>query len=487
MRENMKDKILQCFQSIYDAHTYIEQLVQNENYEQAKILLVDCQNVAVQIGATIEKYEESNTSVVPLLEQYCEEVYKGYSNISEIGNLRTLLSQTLTKAEKRVESDIKTRKEIVFMPYKSSMWDSLESIWKAADEDPDCDAYVVPIPYYDRKPDFSLGNFHYEGANFPDYIPITNYEVYDFQSRQPDVIYIHNPYDEGNYVTSVDPRFYSVELRRYTKCLVYVPYFLAGYYSNKQSAERSIPLCINNVDICVLQSKVQKEILSVNQKFANKMVVLGSPKIDRIVSPIKKPSSLIGKEKINGTKVVLVNTSISRILNDQQWFEKMDNLIQLFKTRSDLFMLWRPHPLLFTTIEAMLPDKKDEMHSVIKNIDDLENSYIDRTASADAAIAVSDGLISDYSSLVLQYTATGKPVLLTVGTSDYRKTKLVCGDYFSNYFIQDGVTIEDFFTIIESGKDYKKEERMKCFKESIVNTDGTCGTKVHSYIKNQLR
>ena len=103
MRENMKDKILQCFQSIYDAHTYIEQLVQNENYEQAKILLVDCQNVAVQIGATIEKYEESNTSVVPLLEQYCEEVYKGYSNISEIGNLRTLLSQTLTKAEKRVE------------------------------------------------------------------------------------------------------------------------------------------------------------------------------------------------------------------------------------------------------------------------------------------------------------------------------------------------------------------------------------------------
>lgn len=232
---------------------------------------------------------------------------------------------------------------------------------------------------------------------------------------------------------------------------------------------------------------MQKEILSVNQKFANKMVVLGSPKIDRIVSPIKKPSSLIGKEKINGTKVVLVNTSISRILNDQQWFEKMDNLIQLFKTRSDLFMLWRPHPLLFTTIEAMLPDKKDEMHSVIKNIDDLENSYIDRTASADAAIAVSDGLISDYSSLVLQYTATGKPVLLTVGTSDYRKTKLVCGDYFSNYFIQDGVTIEDFFTIIESGKDYKKEERMKCFKESIVNTDGTCGTKVHSYIKNQLR
>lgn len=487
MRESMKEDILRCFQSVYDAHTYIEQLVQNRKYEEAKVLLADCQNVVVQIGTTVENFEADNTSVVPLLEAYCEAVYQVYSTIVTSEHIKKFLDQVLGKAEKRIREDIKPKKEIVFMPYKSSMWDSLESIWKAADEDPDCDAYVVPIPYYDRRSDFSLGAFHYEGVDFPDYVPITSYEAYDLQSRKPDVIYIHNPYDEGNYVTSIDPKFYSVELKKYTKCLVYVPYFLAGYYSNKQSAERSIPLCINNVDICVLQSKVQKVLLSANQKIANKMVVLGSPKIDRIVSPIKEPSCLIEKEKIIGKKVVLVNTSISRILNDQQWFEKMDNLIQIFKTRSDLFMLWRPHPLLFTTIEAMLPDKKNEMHSVIKNIDDLENSYIDRTASADAAIAVSDGLISDYSSLVLQYTATGKPVLLTVGTSDYRKTKLVCGDYFSNYFIQDGVTIEDFFTVIESGNDYKKEERMKFFKESIVNIDGTCGTKVHSYIKNQLR
>ena len=32
------------------------------------------------------------------------------------------------------------------------MWDSLESVWQAADADPDCDAYVVPIPYYDTPP-----------------------------------------------------------------------------------------------------------------------------------------------------------------------------------------------------------------------------------------------------------------------------------------------------------------------------------------------
>lgn len=39
--------------------------------------------------------------------------------------------------------------KVVFMPYKASMWDSLESIWMAADKDERCEALVVPITYYE--------------------------------------------------------------------------------------------------------------------------------------------------------------------------------------------------------------------------------------------------------------------------------------------------------------------------------------------------
>ena len=37
--------------------------------------------------------------------------------------------------------------KVVFMPYKASMWDSLESVWMAADKDERCEALVVPITY----------------------------------------------------------------------------------------------------------------------------------------------------------------------------------------------------------------------------------------------------------------------------------------------------------------------------------------------------
>lgn len=75
------------------------------------------------------------------------------------------------------------RKEVVFLPYKASMWDSLESVWKAADEDRNTDAYVIPIPYFDRRSDGSLGEEHYEGDLYPAYVPIIRNNEYTFPSN----------------------------------------------------------------------------------------------------------------------------------------------------------------------------------------------------------------------------------------------------------------------------------------------------------------
>ena len=106
------------------------------------------------------------------------------------------------------------------------MWDSLESVWKAADEDPQWDAYVIPIPYYDKNPDGSFREMHDERDQYPAYVPITSYETFDFSAHKPDMIFIHNPYDGYNYVTSVHPFFYTKNLKKFTEKLIYIPYFV---------------------------------------------------------------------------------------------------------------------------------------------------------------------------------------------------------------------------------------------------------------------
>ncbi len=128
------------------------------------------------------------------------------------------------KKEKSREEDGR-RREIVFLPFKASAWAALEPWWKEAGRLSDCDVYVIPVPFYYRNFDGSFRDMRYEGGEFPDDVPVTDYNSYDFAVRQPDMIVIQNPYDEYNLTTSVHPFFYARNLRQFTERLVYIPWF----------------------------------------------------------------------------------------------------------------------------------------------------------------------------------------------------------------------------------------------------------------------
>ncbi|MCI5568042.1 MAG: hypothetical protein MR375_09390, partial [Veillonellaceae bacterium] len=153
----------------------------------------------------------------------------------DAGQTLGLCIEVMSALLKDMQSDhallniVRKKKEIVFLPYKAAMWDSLESIWKAAYADKEhCNTYVVPIPYADRNPDYTARDWHHEIDLFPDYVPVIDYRNIDLEAMHPDVIFIHNPYDNCNAVTSVDSMFYSDKLKHYTDNLVYVPYFVTG-------------------------------------------------------------------------------------------------------------------------------------------------------------------------------------------------------------------------------------------------------------------
>ena len=152
MRKFIKAQLTDIFNSLYEAHDSVKILIDKSDTDSVITLLGDCQNAAVEIGNSVEESEGENCPTIHLLEEYCETVYQvsvGLNdNITGI-KAKKALDKSLVSAENSVKNDIKVRPEVVFMPYKASMWDSLESVWKSADEDPDCDAYVVPIPYAD--------------------------------------------------------------------------------------------------------------------------------------------------------------------------------------------------------------------------------------------------------------------------------------------------------------------------------------------------
>lgn len=231
LRNVKKKELIEILEILEQANEEIERRRHEYGVDVISEVLTDCQERAIYIGTTIEESEGVDTPTVKLLEKYCESIYllnEKFMDIQLAAKLLLEIQTLLNKIKNSILLDLPaSKKEIVFLPYKASMWDSLESVWLAANEDETCKVSVVPIPYYDKDKDGSLGAMHYEGDAFPDYVPITSWKEYNIQVKHPDIIYIHNPYDGHNFVTSIHPDFYSKKLRECTELLVYIPYFVS--------------------------------------------------------------------------------------------------------------------------------------------------------------------------------------------------------------------------------------------------------------------
>lgn len=309
MRKQQRQEMLEYIKNLENAHEKIYKMVEERNIMQAQELLSECQEFAIQIGCIIEKLEGEGHVTVSCLEEYCEILYIVLTGLKSghISNskIRKLLGKKLLKIENSIKNNIPARIEVAFFPYKASMWDSMESVYFAAEDDPECDAYCVPIPYYDLNPDRSFGKMHYEGSEYKN-IDITNWQEYNFEERRPDVIYIHNAYDNWNLVTSVHPRFYSQNLKKHTGRLVYIPYFVLDEIkpNEKEKIECMKHFCfmpgIINADKVVVQSENMRQIYIEEYMKAAKLqglpekhfdkayleqkfLGLGSPKFDKIL------------------------------------------------------------------------------------------------------------------------------------------------------------------------------------------------------------
>ena len=98
-------------------------------------VFAQCQDAAIQIGTYLETFGEKYCSLVSILEDYCENIYQMSIIISDKNISRKLfkkIRKQLAELQSRIQSEFpEDRKEVVFLPYKASMWDSLEKIGRA--------------------------------------------------------------------------------------------------------------------------------------------------------------------------------------------------------------------------------------------------------------------------------------------------------------------------------------------------------------------
>lgn len=442
MRKAQKKQIEDFVELLFQVHDEIRDAITKHKNDEAMGLLAQCQDGAVKLGELIEGSEGEGCPTIHFLEEYCELTYQIYSSLDSgegvnVNNVYKKLRKSLIQMHNSVKNDIIEKKVVVFLPYNATMWDSLESVWMAAHEDPCCDDYVIPIPYYDKNTDGTFREMHYDGDKYPEYVPITNFETYDFEAQHPDVIYIHNPYDEWNLVTSVHPFFYSKNLKKFTDMLVYIPYFVLVEVSpdNDEDIKKMEHFClvpaVYNADKVIVQSEdMRKVYIKVLTKqsgessrpiWEKKILGLGSPKLDKIAGTgtenINIPEDwqkIIQKPDGSMKKVIFYNTCITTLLNyNEKMLEKMEQVFNQFKENQDeVALLWRPHPLIKATVESMRPALWQEYDKLVRKYREEGWGIYDDTADLDRAIKISDAYYGDRSSVVQLFKETGKPIMI---------------------------------------------------------------------------
>ena len=412
MRKKTSEKLLKCVDNILSSLEMFRNFKGN-SYISAKINNLCSDNMAV-----LEECADGveNKEYLELLDKFKESVSK--INLEDAAEI--------SKKMKELISDSIVYK-VVFMPYKASMWDSLESIWMAADKDERCEALVVPITYYELDNNQNPIKKVNERDLFPEYVNTVNDEEYDLENDLPDIIYIHNPYDDNNLVTRVESRYYSYNLKKYCEKLVYIPYykwvdgvsatdFRPGIYHADyaiQNSEDAVARYIDSAD--EYAGILGSEVIEVKETLKRKVINLGSPEVDKVMS-LSEENTLLPeawKGKILKSRVnVLYNTTLTEVLRARS-LEKIKETLNFFKDKKDkFFVIWRPHPLMRQTLSSMLPNLLKEYDELMEEFCNGDYGIIDTNASMYYAMFWTDMCYGfNSSSLTELYRYTGKIVL----------------------------------------------------------------------------
>ena len=302
-------------------------------------LLAALQETVIAFGELLEKRIGKDTESITLLERYCEMLYQRYQAISSLKENREEIKKKeeikkrgegeksgKTEAEKSVLllKDLKQtvgkeqKVQIVFLLHRVKDFAGLCPLIDGLRKE-NVDCKIMPVPYYEKAVNGELTEMHYEGADFPEEYPITAYQSYDFAQELPDCIVMNSPYDEFNPVFSIDPFFYSRNMKQYTGKLVYLPWFVTDEINPKDSEDGkafynmryyvTVP-GVFHADYTLVQSEGMKEAyLEKIALYLQKEGLLRTKEQEEVLSRMRQKilaaGSCLIQEKGKGTEAVL--------------------------------------------------------------------------------------------------------------------------------------------------------------------------------------
>ena len=376
---------------------------------------------------------------------------------------------------------------VVFIVQHPQGWTCLESVWRAMADDPAFSAVIMAAPYQHPYPPEGGAEAIYAFLTKAG-VPFIHWDKFPLEPGFADVVFVQNPYD----VTRPKP-LHVANLIRLVPRLAYVPYEI-----DISGGETTFAM-LYNYPLQNLAWVVFARSERHRQMFARycgtgdaHVEATGHPKMDQIPAIAACRDAELARWAA-GRKIVLWNPHWEVKPDGTVWgagcstfMRWRKDLRSAFARRPGLALVIRPHPLFFGALESCGVLTRREIEKFQEECAQAGGVWIDRSASYHAVFAAASAILSDASSFLLEFAATGKPV-------GYLHNPRGRGLTDDGAFVRDHCAtvetdeaLEKFLDDVSEGHDPRRAERQAALGEFLFMPPEGAGMLIKGVVARRL-
>lgn len=372
---------------------------------------------------------------------------------------------------------------VVFFVERAIGWPNWRTVWQACCAHPQVTPHVVLVPT--RDPRGSVADFDEVRALLVEQdVPFFHHRDYDLEVQRPHVAFLAHPYDALRPTELAADTLAARGIR-----LAYVPYGLeTGGGAVNLRYQYGLALHQRAWRIFARSERHRRMFARYCSVGSGHVVVTGHPKIDAVVGLVREDFDPALRARIGERRTVLWTPHFT-LPDPPMWssFDRyVDAILHVIEARPDVFLILRPHPTFFS-LRRISPDfGADWVRAFRERVGAMENVELDECADHHRAFALSDALMTDPGSFLLEFLATGKPIL-------YLRHPDGLGlaaeeDLGGAYDVADcGEDIESFVERVARGEDPRADARAQRLGVLLHGVDGRCGERICEAVVEGMR
>jgi hypothetical protein len=378
---------------------------------------------------------------------------------------------------------------VLFVCHMPQLWSMFESIYYAMMEVLDFNAIVVALPYsHPTLPEGQYkddGTFEYlkeRGINVIRGYDKEREEWLEPTSIDPDYVFFQQPYPLLSPMWSVE----KISMIARIGYVSYGPQLSKGGLERTTNPEgffRYVRLFFMDCDF----DRAALDMKFKDRNWFNKerVFVTGNPALDYLA----KNGELCGRVWKRGMR-----KDVKRILWTPRWctwegtchfFDYKDYFSEFCKTHQAVDFVFRPHPLCFQNFLKTGEMSVEELESMKASYENSANMVIDSIPCYEDTFLTSDFLISDHSSMLVEYIATGKPIIYTHRVDLFNEY----GRSLSKgmYWVKTTKELDKTISMLLSGEDPLREKRAELINSLLFMPKDGSGRLITEYLRADYR